>query len=95
MNEQVHRYFVGVIGFAFVACWSALGLMTALAALTLCAALVSGPALVSNLMRVRHTSARPRRHTASRSRSSLQERDHELPLVPDEPSLVLELGAIR
>jgi hypothetical protein len=87
-----HRYFVAIIGFGFVACWSAAGILTALSALATCIGLVVAPSLVSPASRDRRRHAR-RRHSrgALRARPLAREGDDPLPLVPDEPSLVLEL----
>lgn len=96
MKEQLHRYFVGAVGFAFVACWSALGTPTAIAALLVCVVLVAGPGFVSTWTSHRRTSARRPRHTQASMRPLRHgPANEELPLVPDEPSLILELGALR
>lgn len=84
VNTQLQRYFVGLIGFGFVVAWSAVGVVTAILALVACAALVAGPQLLERqrrTVRPRPVRARPLREEAG-----------SLPLVPDEPSLILEFG---
>ncbi|HEY8030049.1 MAG TPA: hypothetical protein VIE38_11120 [Gaiellaceae bacterium] len=84
MNTQLQRYFVGLIGFGFVVAWSAAGVVTAILALLACAALVAGPQLLQRqrrAVRPRPVRARP-----------LREEAEGLPLVPDDPSLILEFG---
>ena len=94
MERQLHRYFVGLVGFGFVISWSAAGLMTALIAVLTCVALVAALARLQ-----RRPLAAPRaRRRQSRSRPPIRarrlydEQPEPLPLVPDEPSLILELG---
>ena len=84
MNTQLQRYFVGLIGFGFVVAWSAAGVVTAVLGVVACAALVAGPQVVER----RRRPARPRPVRAR----PLREEAEGLPLVPDEPSLVLEFG---
>ena len=84
MNTQLQRYFVGLVGFGFVVAWSAAGVVTALLAVAACAALVAGP----QLLRRQRRAARPRPVRAR----PLREEAESLPLVPDEPSLILEFG---
>jgi hypothetical protein len=87
MSEgQVRRYFVGLVGFGFVACVAAIGVTAAIAALAACGLIVVGPEL---LRRRRPVTARRRN---LRSRPLAEEGPEELPLVPDDPSLVIELG---
>ena len=43
MDEQLHRYFMGLVAFAFVVTWTTLGLVTAVLAVVACTALVAGP----------------------------------------------------
>ena len=85
MNADVRRYLVGLIGFAFVTCWATAGLPIAIAALALCVAIVSGPNLAARRRR-RH---RPR-PVRARPISDVSPSAHQL--VPDDPSLVIELG---
>ena len=84
MDDQLRRYFLGLVGFAFVVTWATLGLVTAVLAVVACTALVAGP---RQLQRRR----RPARPRPIRSRA-LPDEAESLPLVPDEPSLILEFG---
>ena len=84
VDRQLHRYFLGLVGFAFVVTWATLGLVTALLAVVACTALVAGP---QQLQRRR----RPARPRPIRARP-LPDEAESLPLVPDEPSLILEFG---
>ncbi|HEY4413903.1 MAG TPA: hypothetical protein VGN06_12965 [Gaiellaceae bacterium] len=84
MNTQLQRYFVGLIGFGFVVAWSAAGVVTAILGVVACAALVAGPQLLQR----RRRAVRPRPVRARPLRDEVE----SLPLVPDEPSLILEFG---
>jgi len=88
---QLRRYFLGLVGFAFVISWASAGALTALLALTVCISIVAVPDLLS-----RQAAAPTRRRSSERTRAHLRARplrdeaEHELPLVPDEPSLIFE-----
>ena len=84
MDRQLHRYFLGLVGFAFVVTWTTIGATTAVLAVVVCAALVAGP---QQLQRRR----RPARPRPVRARPLMDEAEN-LPLVPDEPWLILEFG---
>jgi hypothetical protein len=84
---QVRRYFIGLIGFAFVACWAAVGPTVAISALTACMVVVLAPDLRRKAATTRRPAPRPR---AVRVRELSEEEPDELPLVPDEPSLIVE-----
>jgi hypothetical protein len=84
VDRQLHRYFLGLVGFAFVVTWATIGAVTAVVAIVACAALVAGP---QQLQRRR----RPARTRPMRARPMMDEAE-SLPLVPDEPSLILEFG---
>ncbi len=88
MSEgQVRRYFIGLIGFAFVTCWAAVGLTVAIAALTACMVVVLAPELRRKATTTRRAAPRPR---PVRVRELSEEGPVEKPLVPDEPSLIIE-----
>ena len=42
MEAQLRRYFLGLVGFGFVACWAAAGLETGALAVAACTAIVGG-----------------------------------------------------
>jgi hypothetical protein len=86
VEAQVRQYFNGLVGFGFVATWAAAGLLTAFGGLLLCLALVHGPRLAAAGLGRKPRRTRPPRR--------LPDRGEDLPLVPDEPSLVLELGSL-
>ena len=85
VEGQLRRYFLGLVAFGFVACWTAAGVVPAILGTAACAAVVAGPALVKRKPRAVRRPARPVRTRPLRT-------DEGLPLVPDEPSLVVELG---
>jgi hypothetical protein len=82
VEGQVRRYFVGIVAFGFVVVWATAGITTALLAVTACALIVAGPKLL----------ARGAPKPKSRPRPVRTRPLHEeLPLVPDDPSLIVEL----
>jgi hypothetical protein len=89
MENQVRRYFAGLVGFGFVVCWATSGLLMSVLATGTCIAVVNAPALLG--MR---RPARPRAQRARpvRTRPLREEMPDSLPLVPDEPSLIIEFG---
>lgn len=76
MNDQLHRYFLGLVAFGFVVTWAAAGALVALLAAAACAAIVFSP-------RLRRAVARQSRPKPTRRRTTPYE------LVPDDPSLIL------
>jgi hypothetical protein len=84
IEGQVRRYFIGLVGFAFVVCWAAVGITVAIAALTACIVVVLAPDMR------RKAPTRSRRARPVRTRPLVAEALEELPLVPDEPSLIVE-----
>ena len=84
IEGQVRRYFVGLVGFAFIVCWAAVGITVAIAALTACIVVVLAPDMR------RKAPPRSRRPRPVRARPLDAEEPEELPLVPDEPSLIVE-----
>ena len=81
MEGQLRRYFLGLVAFGFVVSWEAAGIVTAILGVAACAGVVAGPRLVKR---------KPRRQRPVRTRPLRTEQG--LPLVPDEPSLIVELG---
>jgi hypothetical protein len=93
VERQLRRYFVGIISFGFIVTWIAVG--TTAAFLGLIGAAIS--TIVPGLLDVRRArrraaerrgghNVRPRGVTA---RQLADESPEELPLVPDEPSLII------
>ena len=91
MEQQLHRYFLGIVGFAFVVTWVTLGAIAAVAATIVC---LIGANLHQLLPRLAGMQLRPpRAHRPQRTRISTRplraehHRSHEL--VPDDPSLII------
>ena len=84
IEGQVRRYFIGLVGFAFVVCWAAVGITVSITALTACIVVVLAPDMR------RKAPPRSRRPRPVRARPLDAEEPEELPLVPDEPSLIVE-----
>jgi len=89
VEMQLRRYFAGLVAFGFVVCWATGGLLTAVLATGACIAVVNAPGLLAKRRRTRPRALRPR-HV--RTRPLREEMPENLPLVPDEPSLIIELG---
>ena len=89
VEMQLRRYFAGLIGFGFVVCWATNGLLTAVLAIGACVTIVNAPAVLAKRHRARPRAQRPR---PIRARPLNEEMPESLPLVPDEPSLIIEFG---
>lgn len=84
MTAETRRYFMGLIAFAFVICWATAGLLAAIAGLAACVATISGPDMLARRRRT-HGRRIVRARPVAEGREAHQ-------LVPDDPSLVFELG---
>jgi hypothetical protein len=89
MEQQARRYVFGAAGAGFALIWTTLGLRPAILA-------VVGALVATNYQRLiriaragRQRPARSRQRPALRVRS-LREESEALPLVPDEPSLIID-----
>jgi hypothetical protein len=92
VEQQLRRYFVGIVGFAFVATWAATGLSTAFAALAVCVVGVKVVPALRRLLDARRREAHlPRRRRRPAAGPPGTEAD-EPPLVPDDPSLIIRYG---
>jgi hypothetical protein len=90
VHEQARRYFLGLLSFGVVAVWATAGLVTVVLALVACAVVLFGSRLHSERgNRRRHAAGRPKRPVGTRP---LRDEVGSLPLVPDDPSLIVELG---
>ncbi len=89
VEMKLRSYFAGLVAFAFVVCWVTTGIVTAVLATGACVAVVNAPALMA-----KRRKARPRavRRRPERARPLREELPESLPLVPDEPSLIIEFG---
>lgn len=87
MEQQIQRYALGAAGAGFVVIWTTLGLTTAILALTT-AVVATNTRRLRIAPRRRQQPARPRQRQTMRARP-LREEDEALPLVPDEPSLII------
>jgi hypothetical protein len=90
VHGQARRYFLGLLSFGVVAVWATSGLVTVVLALLACAAVLHGSRLLPErkATRSRDLARRPR----PVSTRPLRDETTRLPLVPDEPSLIVELG---
>jgi hypothetical protein len=97
VERQLRRYFVGVITFGFVVTWIGVGALAAF--LGLLAA--SASMLLPGILEARRARRRPVRRRAADGRPSrsvttrplADEPAEELPLVPDEPSLIIGISS--
>jgi hypothetical protein len=98
VEQQLRRYFVGILSFGFIVTWIAVGTLAAfLGALGALATSTVVPALLDTRRSHRRAAhrrtgnaGRPRAVTA---RPLVEEDAEELPLVPDEPSLVIGVSS--
>jgi hypothetical protein len=81
------RYFLGLVCFGAVAVSATAGLLPALLSLFACAVGVFAPHLLTN-----QRTERPPRRRPLGTRPLHDEAQESLPMVPDEPSLIIELG---
>jgi hypothetical protein len=91
VDKQLRRYFVGMISFGFVVTWVAVGVPAAFLGT---AAAVGTSIVVPTLLDGRRARRRAAHRRAVRprvvtSRPIADEGPEELPLVPDEPSLII------
>ena len=93
MEQQLRRYFIGIISFGFIVTWIAVGTLAAFLGLFATFVVTSAaPALLNvrggqrggNRRQVQH-----RRTPRAVNARPLVAEDIELPLVPDEPSLII------
>jgi hypothetical protein len=90
VHGQARRYFLGLLSFGAVAVWATSGLVTVVLALLACAVVVHGSRLLPGRKTTR--SRDPGRRPRLLSTRALRDETTSLPLVPDEPSLIVELG---
>ena len=90
VHRQARRYFLGLLSFGVVAAWATSGLITVVLALLACTVVVHGSRLLSERKMTR--SGAGERRPRPVSARPLRDEANSLPLVPDEPSLIVELG---
>jgi hypothetical protein len=91
VERQLRRYFVGMLSFGFVVAWVAVGALAAFLGLV---AAVATSIVVPALLDARRARRRAAHRRAARprvvtARPLADEGAEELPLVPDEPSLII------
>jgi hypothetical protein len=91
MEQQLRRYFLGAVAFAFVVGWVTLGATDAIVAALACTVATNAHRLLPQLGRSRRRSRPVRRERRSELtvRPLRAEDDRPYQLVPDEPSLVI------
>jgi hypothetical protein len=88
MEEQMRWRFYGLVGFGMVAMWSTVGLERAVLAAFVCVAVVNVPRVVVAM----RSKPQPRRRSTSPRTRPLRDEGSYRDIVPDEPSLIVELG---
>jgi hypothetical protein len=89
MEQHLQRYVLAVGAAGFVIVWATLGWKTAVLAAVCALVAANRQHLVGVVQNRRRRPLPSRQRTALRARPLREEGDDELPLVPDEPSLVL------
>jgi hypothetical protein len=89
MEQQVRRYVLGAAGAGFVLIWTTLGMTTAILALVAAFAATHSQRLIETARYRRQRPLPSRQRQTMRARPLREEGDDELPLVPDEPSLII------
>jgi hypothetical protein len=88
MEQQVRRYVFGAAGGGFVLIWATLGSTTAILAVV--AALVAmNSQRLTGIAHYRRQRPLPSRQRPALRARPLREEGDELPLVPDDPSLII------
>ena len=93
MEQQVQRYVFGVAGAGFVLIWTSLGLRTAILAAVGALVATNYQRLIEIARARRQRRARSRQRPAVRVQSLREESDDALPMVPDEPSLIINASS--
>ena len=88
MEQQVRRYVFGAAGAGFVLIWTTLGLTTAVLAMVGALVATNSQRLIGIAHYRRQRPLPSRQRPVLRARP-LREEGDELPLVPDDPSLII------
>ena len=89
MEQQALRYVLGAAGAGFVLTWATLGSTTAILALLAALVAANYPRLIGIRAGRRQPPPHSRRRPEIRARPQRAETDNDLPMVPDEPSLII------
>ena len=89
MEHQVRRYLLGTAGAGFVLIWTTLGLRTAVLAVVGALVATNAQQLIGIVRGRRQRPLPSRQRPQIRARPLREEGDEGLPLVPEEPSLIL------
>ena len=89
MDQQVRRYVLGAAGAGFVLVWTTLGSTTAILALLAALVATNSQRLIGIAQYRRQRPLPSRQRPVLRARPLRDESYDELPLVPDDPSLVI------
>jgi hypothetical protein len=88
MEQQVRRYVFGATGAGFVLVWATLGSTTAILAVVVALTATNSQRLIG-IARYRRQRPLPSRQRPVLRARPLREEGNELPLVPDDPSLII------
>jgi hypothetical protein len=89
MEQQVRRYVFGAAGAGFVLVWTTLGSTTAILAVVAALVVTNSQRLIGIAQYRRQRPLPSRQRPALRARPLREGGDDELPLVPDDPSLII------
>jgi hypothetical protein len=88
MEQRLRQYVFGAAGAGFVLVWTTLGSTTAILALVAAVLATNSQRLIGMAHNRRQRPLPPRQRPVLRARP-LREEGDELPLVPDDPSLII------
>ena len=88
MEQQVRRYVFGAAGAGLVLVWTTLGSTSAILALVAALVATNSQRLIGMVHSRQQRPLPPRQRSVLRARP-LREEGDELPLVPDDPSLII------
>jgi len=89
MEQQVRRYVFGAAGAGFVLVWTTLGSTTAILAVVAALVATNSQRLIGIATYRRQRPLPSRQRPVLRARPLREEGYDELPLVPDDPSLII------
>ena len=89
MEQQVRRYVFGATGAGFVLVWATLGSTTAVLAVVVALVATNSQRLIGIAQYRRQRPLPSRQRPVLRARPLREEGGEDLPLVPDDPSLII------